>query len=238
MSTAVAEKSLEDVLVAACGLGRGPHRSLRFVLAGPLTLDPAKIQRLSNNLAFLTVTDAAGDSCELIAKKNDGFLSPRDIDVLCTACPALGWAEVFPEVDTDSGERLYFHLVKTTCLPLGHVLPDPAHRDASEASQAGTSAAARPGTKAGTSTAARWGGANNDNRASVFVRWLLDTYSLPRLCSGVGVLDVAGGSGQVAWNLACLRRCPSIVVDPRAAVINSKQKAYLRWGMRKSVSTD
>lgn len=224
-------KSVKDAMDAARGLGRGPHRSLRFLLAGPLTLDP-KIQRLSNNLAFLTVTDAAGDACELIAKKNDGFLAPRDIDVLCTACSALDGAEVFPEVDTDSGERLYFHVVKAACLPWGQILPDPLHCETSQASQAGACPESRlhATSKAGsgTGTAARWGGANNDNRASVFVRWLLDTYSLQRLCSGVGVLDVAGGSGQVAWNLTCLRRCPSIVIDPRAAVANSKQRSYLR----------
>jgi hypothetical protein len=125
-------------------------------------------------------------------------------------------------VDTDTGARVYLHLVTATCLPSGVVLPDP---------EAAPPAAPPRPRKAGaaSSTAARWGGTNNDNRASVFVRWLLDTYSLPRLCSGVGVLDVAGGSGQVAWNLTCLRRCPSIVIDPRPAVTNSKQRAYLRY---------
>lgn len=35
---------------------------------------------------------------QLIAKVRDGFLAPLDIDMLCSACAALAWAQVFPEV--------------------------------------------------------------------------------------------------------------------------------------------
>ena len=114
------------------------------------------------------------------------------------------------------------------CLPDEHQVPHPPHRAALEQSQQEHKQKAASARKSGTSTAAKWGGASNDNRASVFVGWLLQTYSLPWLCSGMGVLDVAGGSGQVAWNLTCIRRCPSIIIDPRPAQINAKQRAYLR----------
>ena len=133
------------------------------------------------------------------------------------------------QVDTDTGDRLYYHLIRTRCLPGGHDLPDAAHREAlEEEKQQQMKKQSASASKMGTGTAANWGGTSNDNRASVFVKWLIQMFSLPWLCSGVGVLDVAGGSGQVAWNLTCIRRCPSIIVDPRPAVINAKQRAYLR----------
>ena len=94
---------LLDALAACAGLGCGPHPEQRLLLQGPLAIDPVCIQRLSANLAFLAVSDSVGTTCELIAKVRDGFLSPMDIDALCTTCSALNGAEVFPEVDTNTG---------------------------------------------------------------------------------------------------------------------------------------
>lgn len=51
-------------------------------------------------------------------------------------------------------------------------------------------------------------------RASVFADWLCSTYGLERLRSG-GVLDVAGGRGDLAFELAVKRGIPCTVVDPR-----------------------
>jgi hypothetical protein len=92
-----------DARAACAGLGCGPHPEQRLMLQGPLAIDPICIQRLSANLAFLAVSDSVGTTCELIAKVRDGFLSPMDIDALCTTCSALNGAEVYPEVDTDTG---------------------------------------------------------------------------------------------------------------------------------------
>ena len=190
-----AAKAAADVCAACCGLDRGPHPARRFRLAGPLALDPTRVQRLTANLAFLVAVCADGSELELIAKYRDGFLAPLDIDVLCSACSAIEDVVVFPEVDTDTGARLYFHVVQARCLPDARELPDPAHRTAAmqaeqhnAPSAEGESVTAKH--RAGVSTAAKWGGANNKDRASVFVRWLLDTYPLPWLCTGVGVLDV------------------------------------------------
>ena len=55
----------------------------------------------------------------------------------------------------------------------------------------------------------------NDNRVSVFRRWLLRTFGEEFLRSGSGVLDVAGGKGELAFELLNLHRVPSTVVDPR-----------------------
>jgi hypothetical protein len=128
-----------------------------------------------------------------------------------------------------AGDRVFFHLVRACCLPGEMELPDAGHRAAYVQEQEQHQQRAAQEKKAGTSTAKKWGGTSNENRASVFVKWLLETYSLSWLASGIGVLDVAGGSGQVAWSLTCLRRCPSVIIDPRPAITNSKQRAYLRY---------
>ncbi|KAF4714098.1 hypothetical protein FOZ62_019065 [Perkinsus olseni] len=52
------------------------------------------------------------------------------------------------------------------------------------------------------------------NRARVFAEWLVDTFTLPVLQSGSGVVDVAGGKGELAVELAALG-IPVTVIDPR-----------------------
>jgi hypothetical protein len=37
------QQTVAEVLAAAHGLARGPHRARRFRLKGPLTLDPAQV---------------------------------------------------------------------------------------------------------------------------------------------------------------------------------------------------
>lgn len=55
----------------------------------------------------------------------------------------------------------------------------------------------------------------NDGRASVMRRWLLETFGPDHLRSGQGVLDVAGGKGELAWELLNLNGVPASVVEPR-----------------------
>ncbi|EER12253.1 hypothetical protein Pmar_PMAR001050 [Perkinsus marinus ATCC 50983] len=52
------------------------------------------------------------------------------------------------------------------------------------------------------------------NRARVFAEWLVDTFTLAVLQSGSGVVDVAGGKGELAVELAALG-IPVTVIDPR-----------------------
>ncbi|CAK0890618.1 unnamed protein product [Prorocentrum cordatum] len=57
----------------------------------------------------------------------------------------------------------------------------------------------------------------NDSRVSVLRRWLLDQFGLEHLRSRRGVLDVAGGKGELAWELVNLNGVPACVLEPRPA---------------------
>jgi hypothetical protein len=60
-----------------------------------------------------------------------------------------------------------------------------------------------------------------------FSKWLWDTYG-DHLRKGSGVLDIAGGSGQTAFELCCRYGVPCTVVDPRPIAYNQKQKRLLQ----------
>jgi hypothetical protein len=46
-------------------------------------------------------------------------------------------------------------------------------------------------------------------------RWLIDNFSPELMASGAGLLDVAGGMGELSWELMNLNGLPSTVMDPR-----------------------
>lgn len=60
-------------------------------------------------------------------------------------------------------------------------------------------------------------------------RFLLDTYGRELLSSGSGVLDVAGGKGELAFELVNLNNIPATVVEPRALKL-AKQELWLKVG--------
>lgn len=66
------------------------------------------------------------------------------------------------------------------------------------------------------------------SRAQVFCRWLVETYGLERLRSGKGVLDVAGGRGEIAFELTLEHNVPVTVVDPRPRKLSRQQYKRLR----------
>ncbi|CAL8470609.1 g10151 [Coccomyxa elongata] len=69
----------------------------------------------------------------------------------------------------------------------------------------------------------------NRFRAGVFRRFLLDTYGRQLLSSGSGVLDIAGGKGELAFELVNLNNIPATVVEPRALKL-AKQELWLKAG--------
>lgn len=58
-------------------------------------------------------------------------------------------------------------------------------------------------------------GAKNYNRASVFVKFLINTFGLDALRAGGGVVDVAGGLGEVVCRLAYCHQTDCVLVEPR-----------------------
>ena len=64
-----------------------------------------------------------------------------------------------------------------------------------------------------------WGGKSrvrNYNRASVFRKWCVDNLGYDRMNSLEGVLDVAGGKGELAYELLAYGRISNVtIVDPR-----------------------
>lgn len=57
--------------------------------------------------------------------------------------------------------------------------------------------------------------APHSKRAAVFASWLLETFGEETLRSGIGVVDIAGGRGDLAFELTVRRGIPCTVVDPR-----------------------
>ena len=66
----------------------------------------------------------------------------------------------------------------------------------------------------------------NKERAGALRRFLLDTYGLEALQAGAGVLDVAGGSGSLAFELRNLNGVAVTVVDPRPLTL---RKLLRKW---------
>lgn len=46
-------------------------------------------------------------------------------------------------------------------------------------------------------------------------RWLIDTFGPDLMASGTGLLDVAGGMGELSFELVNINKLPSTVMDPR-----------------------
>jgi hypothetical protein len=53
-----------------------------------------------------------------------------------------------------------------------------------------------------------------DHRARIFCDWLVDTMGEQQLKSGTGVVDVAGGKGEIPVQLWNLRGIPTTLIDP------------------------
>jgi len=67
----------------------------------------------------------------------------------------------------------------------------------------------------------------NSSKVGSFRRWLLDHFSLDELAAGTGILDIAGGKGELAFELANLNKLPTTVVDPRPLELSSYRRKLL-----------
>ena len=69
------------------------------------------------------------------------------------------------------------------------------------------------------------GSEEKSQRAKVFCDWILDTWGKDTLASGL-ILDIAGGRGDLAFELATRRGLQCAVVDPRPAKLKKWQVKY------------
>jgi len=65
-------------------------------------------------------------------------------------------------------------------------------------------------------------------RARIFCDFLVDTFGTAVLSRGRGVIDVAGGRGEVSFELFTRRGIPSTCVDPRPTKLSREQLKYLK----------
>lgn len=68
----------------------------------------------------------------------------------------------------------------------------------------------------------------NDGKVGSLRRWLINVFGVDYLSSGSGVLDVAGGKGEVSFELLNLNGIPCTVIDPRELSLLRYQKKYSR----------
>ncbi|KAE8990024.1 hypothetical protein PR003_g16954 [Phytophthora rubi] len=72
------------------------------------------------------------------------------------------------------------------------------------------------------------GKTGKQQRAQVFVEWLVETFGAEFLASGKGVVDVAGGRGSVSFELWNKRRLPCTLIEPRPMKLSKMQHKYLK----------
>ena len=77
--------------------------------------------------------------------------------------------------------------------------------------------------------ASHWQKIKKDNRASTFAALLVREFGLHRLRRGSGVVDVAGGSGELSFELAVRWGVPCTIIDPRGEGVHltSRHKRLL-----------
>lgn len=65
-------------------------------------------------------------------------------------------------------------------------------------------------------------------RHAEFAAWLLQTFGAEVLRGGAGVLDVAGGGGDLAFELHCRNGVRTTLLEPREVRLDSRQRKWLR----------
>uniref|UniRef100_A0A7S1YJT2 C3H1-type domain-containing protein n=1 Tax=Sexangularia sp. CB-2014 TaxID=1486929 RepID=A0A7S1YJT2_9EUKA len=84
-------------------------------------------------------------------------------------------------------------------------------------------------TATGWAAAKRRGAVRNGSKSAEFRRFLLQTFGVELLQSGRGVLDVAGGKGELAFELVNLSGIPTTTIDPRPL---NRLNQYARRALR------
>lgn len=65
-------------------------------------------------------------------------------------------------------------------------------------------------------------------RCAVFATWLLEIFGKTTLSRGTGVIDVAGGRGELSFELAVKRDVPTTLLDPRhPGKLSKAQRSFI-----------
>lgn len=83
----------------------------------------------------------------------------------------------------------------------------------------------RPNAKVANRGDGRRNGVKNYSKSSVLRRWLLENVGIEQLRSGY-VLDVAGGKGELAWELLNLNLVEALVLDPRPLDLKTVERKW------------
>ena len=83
----------------------------------------------------------------------------------------------------------------------------------------------RPNAKVANRGDGRRNGVKNYSQSSVLRRWLLENVGIEQLRSGY-VLDVAGGKGELAWELLNLNLVEALVLDPRPLDLKTVERKW------------
>lgn len=70
----------------------------------------------------------------------------------------------------------------------------------------------------------------NKGRAGEFRRWLISKFGVELLSQGTGILDIAGGRGEISFELMNLNGFKSTIIDPRNYIDYSRFKRKLLKG--------
>lgn len=122
------------------------------------------------------------------------------------------------EFSNDRGDRLIFSATAVAVPRAASAEPWAARSggDHAVAEQGGTKPKRRPRVQ-------------KSNRANRFAKWLVDTFGRGALCAGAGVLDVAGGSGELSYQLAYHYGIPTTTIDPRPPKLSKQQLRQLEY---------
>jgi len=69
----------------------------------------------------------------------------------------------------------------------------------------------------------------NEGRTGALRRWLISVFGIEYLSSGSGIIDVAGGKGELSFEIVNLNHIPATVIDPRPLSL-TKFKRKLAYG--------
>mmetsp|Transcript_23506 Transcript_23506/g.32972 ORF Transcript_23506/g.32972 Transcript_23506/m.32972 type:complete len:416 (-) Transcript_23506:77-1324(-) len=157
--------------------------------------------------------------------------------ISCGVCAAMivPGDSMFPLSNNNQGNGLsWVHEACHTLFPLG-VPPPPTCRHWTRLGrcptyEAGMCAFRHDEKDRGTTKSKRkWGGkrtlVRNSHKNTAFRIFLMKTYGLDFLQSGV-VLDVAGGKGELSWELQNLTGVESVVVDPRPVALSAIERKW------------